>query len=259
MQGDPCILAESDFDSYFPRDIQMNNSEAFYSYENDWTLDSKKEPWVLLKVKLKLKNSQSVIITTYYKVRLNYLNASSTDPQLAFKLMRNKIYELGVNLYALGSPDPELPLDLTCNFRILDWTTKQIDVSIDNYKYLVVFEDQVDMYNIVSRDIKYASNMDVKIANIQAYYYEYDSKGGKEKKPISSTDTSFPKISLDKQKSSVNINASIPVNYVPKEIEFDVQTIGTPQLFQKVKVTQYPPIYVTAEWSNSSTNVGGVS
>ena len=255
LQGNPCVLTESDFESYLPRDIQMNNSETFYSYENDWTLDSEKEPWILLKVNV--KNLQNAIDATYYKVRLNYLNASGTDPQLAFKLMRNKIYELGINLYALGSPDPELPLELTCNFRILDWTTKQIDVSIDNYKYLVVFEDQVDMYNIVNRDIKYASNMDVKIENIQAYYYEFDSNGDKIKKPILSTDLSYPKIVLNKQNSSININASIPINYVPKEIEFDVQTIGVPQLSQRVKVFQYPPIYVTAVKSMDSSSGNG--
>ncbi|MGL6179674.1 MAG: fimbrial protein [Tannerellaceae bacterium] len=256
MQGNPCVLLDSDFDSYLPRDIQMNNSETFYSYENDWTLDSKKEPWVLLKVNI--KNSQNTIITTYYKVRLNYLNASGTDPELAFKLMRNKIYELGIHLYTLGSSDPELPLDLTCNFRILDWTSKQIDVSIDNYKYLVVFEDQVDMYNILCRDIKYASNMDVKIENLQAYYYEFDSNGDKIKRTLLSTDSSYPVIVLDKQNSSINIKTSIPINYVPKEIEFDVQTIGVPQLIQRVKVFQYPPIYVTAVKSVDSTSGSGV-
>ncbi|HAC20788.1 MAG TPA: hypothetical protein DCF91_01660 [Porphyromonadaceae bacterium] len=256
LQGNPCVLAESDFESYLPRDIQMNNSETFYSYENDWTLDSEKEPWMLLKVNV--KNLQNTIDATYYKVRLNYLNASGTDPQLAFKLIRNKIYELGINLYALGSPDPELPLELTCNFRILDWTTKQIDVSIDNYKYLVVFEDQVDMYNIVNRDIKYASNMSVQLVINQVSYTQYNSDGSITKVPITSG-ANYPTIKLDSTNRTINISSKIPINYVPKEIEFEVKTIGTPQLSQKVKVTQYPPIYVTAEWSNSSTNVGGGS
>lgn len=254
LDGYPYKATESDLKNYTKTNFPINSSAIFYTYETDWSSNISFEPSLLVEVRL--KNKSGIEQNYYYKLSLSFLNSSEIDKQYAFRLLRNKIYEFGIQIYELGSEDPQNPLDLTCNYLIKDWTTKNIDINISNLHYLVAFETQVNMYNTTSYAIGYAASTAIEVKNARAYFNTFSNSGVATQNPVQSGWT----ISVDPQNSKININSTLPNNYVPREIEFTISTIGLPgNLTQTIKISQYPPIYITSQYSGSSTGVGGGS
>lgn len=246
--------ASTDLKNYSKRDFPVGNAEVFYTYETSWDKDIRYEPSFLMEVRL--KNTAGVEKNYYYKLSLSFLNSNDIDQAYAFKLLRNKIYEIGVQIRELGGESPQNPLILTCNYLIKDWTTKNIDVNISNLHYLVVFETQVNMYNTADYKIGYAASTAIEIKNKKAYYTTYNNSGVATQNPV----TSGWSINVDATNSRILISSAIPNNYVPREFEFTVSTVGLANnLTQLVKITQYPPIYITSQYSSTGTGVGGGS
>lgn len=244
----------TDLKNYSKRNFPIGDTEVFYTYETSWDKDIRYEPSLLMEVRL--RNTAGVEKNYYYKLSLSFLNSNDIDQAYAFKLLRNKIYEIGVQIRELGGDDPQNPLVLTCNYLIKDWTTKNIDVNISNLHYLVVFETQVNMYNISNYKIGYAASTSIEIKNKKAYYNTYNNSGVATQNPV----TTGWSINVDATNSKITINSTIPNNYVPREFEFTVSTVGLANnLTQLVKITQYPPIYITSQYSSTSTGVGGGS
>lgn len=244
----------TDLKNYNKRDFPVGDTEVFYTYETRWDKDIRYEPSLLMEVRL--RNTAGVEQNYYYKLSLSFLNSNDIDQTYAFKLLRNKIYEIGVQIRELGGDNPQNPLVLTCNYLIKDWTTKNIDVNISNLHYLVVFETQVNMYNISDYKIGYAASTAIEIKNKKAYYTTYSNSGVATQNPV----TTGWSINVDATNSKITINSTIPNNYVPREFEFTVSTVGLANnLTQLVKITQYPPIYITSQYSSTSTGVGGGS
>ncbi|MGL4780398.1 MAG: fimbrial protein, partial [Bacteroidales bacterium] len=98
---------------------------SFLTYENDWTYDRQREPFIRVKVRWK-KNSDNTEFDGYYKAPFSYLNSPNINDGLAFKLLRNTIYDIGFNISGLGSSDPENPETIASNFTLKDWTSKEI-------------------------------------------------------------------------------------------------------------------------------------
>lgn len=252
LDGTPYpVNIQTDLKNHAKRDFPVNDTEVFYTYENNWSKESKQEPSLWMEVRLKKDNLEK---NYYYKLPLSFLNSDDINLQYAFRLLRNKIYEFGIQIRELGSENPENPVNLTCNYLIKDWTTKNIEVNINNYHYLVVFETEVNMYNKTDYSIGYASSTNIDITNKNVYYTTYDNAGNATKTPV----TAGWNISIDPANAKIKINSSIPINYVPREFEFTVTTVGlTNNLSQKVRIVQYPPIYITSQYSSTSTGVGG--
>ncbi|MGL5729868.1 MAG: fimbrial protein, partial [Bacteroidales bacterium] len=246
--------ASADLKNYSKRNFPVGDDEVFYTYETSWDKDIRYEPF--LRMEVRLKNTAGVEKNYYYKLSLSFLNSNDIDQTYAFKLLRNKIYGIGIQIRELGSENPENPLTLTCNYLIKDWTTKNIEVNISNLHYLVVFETQVNMYNTSDYKIGYAASTSIEIKNKKAYYNTYNNSGVATQNPV----TSGWSINVDATNSKILINSTIPNNYVPREFEFTVSTVGLANnLTQLVKITQYPPIYITSQYSSTSDGVGGGS
>ncbi|MGL5921198.1 MAG: fimbrial protein [Bacteroidales bacterium] len=252
LDGSPYpVNIQTDLKTHAKRGFPVNDTEVFYTYENNWSKESKQEPSLWMEVKLRKDNTDK---RYYYKLPLSFLNSNEVDLQYAFRLLRNKIYEFGIQIRELGSDNPENPVNISCNYLIKDWTTKEIEVNINNYHYLVVFETLVNMYNKADYSIGYASSTNIAITDLSVYYTTYNNSGTPTKIPVSSGYT----VTIDPATAKIRINSSIPVNYVPREFDFTVTTTGlTNNLTQKVRVVQYPPIYITSLYSSTSSGVGG--
>lgn len=226
--------------------------QPFYSYENDWEYNTYKQPYLLIKINWK-NNSTSDLRDGYYIVPFNYLNSSENSDQLAFKLLRNTVYNINASISTLGGSSPETPETLGGNFVLADWTTNAILGDFISYHYMVVHELYMDIYNTNTRSIGYSSSLPVQISNVKAYCYEYDVNGAQSTKNYVSGNPEFPLVTIDANNAKINVSTAIPVNYVPKYISFTVSTIGSPTITQQVVINQYPPIYVTATQSTDLT------
>ncbi|MGL5691273.1 MAG: hypothetical protein ACRDD8_10710, partial [Bacteroidales bacterium] len=221
---------------------------SFLTYENDWTYDRQREPFIRVKVRWK-RNSDNTEFDGYYKAPFSYLNSPNINDGLAFKLLRNTIYDIGFNISGLGSSDPENPETIASNFTLKDWTSKEILASFLQFNYMVVHELVVSLYNKNYREIGYSSSLPVEIVNISATCDEYDINGNKTTKTYVVGNQEFPTVVADPSVMKIKVTSMIPINYVPKKITFTVRTVGVVQITQQVVINQYPPIYVTATQS----------
>lgn len=229
-------------------------TNPFYTFESDWSLARQKEPYLIVEMIWK-NNTTQVQEPYYYKVPFNYLNSSDLSSGLAFKLLRNTIYDIGLNINGLGSKIPEEPRSIQSNFTILNWKDRSVLASFIEFHYMVVHELYVKMYNVNTRSIGYSSSLPIVIDSIKASCEEYDTAGNKTIRNYTSADPQFPTITVDAANSEIDITSLIPINYVPKTITFKVKTVGSTVITQAVTIIQYPPIYVTAQWS-TDTNAG---
>lgn len=229
----------------------------FLTYENDWTYDRQREPYLRVKVRWK-KNSDNTEFDGYYKAPFSYLNSPNINDGLAYKLLRNTIYDIGFNISGLGSTDPENPETIASNFTLKDWTSKEILASFLQFNYMVVHELFVNLYNKNYREIGYSSSLPIEVVNISATCDEYDINGNKTTRTYVSGNPEFPSVVVDPSTMKLKVTSTIPINYVPKKITFTVRTIGVVQITQQVVINQYPPIYVTATQS-TDTNAGATN
>lgn len=255
--GLPYSSSVADFKSTIYRDLSIpgvttTTTNPFYTFESDWTLSRPKEPYLIVEMIWK-NNSTQVQEPYYYKVPFNYLNSPDIASGLAFKLNRNTIYDIGLNVDKLGSKKPDEPKSVQSNFTIKNWTDKTVLARFEQFDYLVVHELYVNMYNINQRSIGYTSSLPIEIVDVKASCIGYDIDGIPVDINYVSGNPEFPTFTISA--TSINITSTVPINYVPKKITFTVRTVGG-LLSQYVTVYQFPPIYVTAQASTGSSNPG---
>lgn len=255
----------------------------FYSYENDWSADGDTRTHLVVKLDVKMQDSGGVLKSFYYSVPVNYLVATNgmTEEQKAGldKVKRNHLYQIVCNITKLGELDPGVPTEVNGAFSVEDWDQDDIiDGSIAKAHYLVVKEKTPEMPNQDTRLIEFESDMpldqsvlDDFTAEFSAYNYKGDEEKVSGKKNYRYSGRLIEKRSyfenikikvVEKDgKKYLEVTNPVPNNYVPWTIRFtakqklpqyEIDAGGTP-LFEEVVVTQYPPIYVTAEKSRGNT------
>ena len=218
------------------------NELPFYSYENDWRDKAVSETRLIIKAVFKSTIPGAVQNETayYYNVSINsQLDAGST------KTERNILYEVTAEIAKLGSTEENLPVLVEGSVAPKPWPEKsEMDGEVVRAVYLVVKEKDVIMANISFREIEYISSSPVTIVNLSASFTTYNETTGA---PITGNHPAIlPSVSTvngANDKTYLAINNPVPINFVPLDIEFDV-TNG--EITEHVKVTQYPPRYVTA-------------
>lgn len=250
-EASPYLPEINDYKHSAFRDIWIPNSGTsgfetipFYSYANDWEFDASRESYVLLAVTW-LKEGESTPQKYYYRIPFNYRSASSDNQH---RLHRNYIYEFDVIINRLGKKDPEEPVELNPNFRIKDWTTKDIEIKLDQYDYLFVSEKNIVIHNIPNKEIHYTSSKPISIKDIRAYYNQYLYSGDINVIDYLPGDKNYPVFDIDEQRNIITLTSPVPINYVPVTISFTVQNEAN--LSQAIKVVQYPRQYLTSEYSN---------
>ena len=216
----------------------------FYAYANNWQDDIDKETYIELYVPMQLDGQEE--ITNYkYLIPVTPQSLTGDDAQYMNRLDRNFIYDIAVTIRILGSIE-EPPVVIEGNYTIKDWTTQEVLVDIKGAHYLVVSERNVVMPNINNYTLTFNSS----VANVWLVpnslkaTYTYVPAGSGTPTTVNVATNQMPTVTVQPNVAAgtITINSPIPVNYIPKDIEFKV-TNGS--FTETVTVRQLPATYFT--------------
>ena len=156
------------------------SKSPFYTYPNSWTDESDNMTYMTLSVLWKMRD-ENTFRTCYYMVPV--LRDASA-------LIRNVSYKVNLNIAILGSFTPDEPLLLEdVSYRAVDWGKENINVDINDYRYLVLDQTSYVMNNEASINIPFYSSHNTVVTNTKVTYYIYNySKEGNEE-PVDITET----------------------------------------------------------------------
>lgn len=126
-------------------------TNPFYTYPHTWS-SSEQEAYLLLVVNWK-KQSDNSTANCYYEIPIGL--ADNTE------ILRNHIYQIGINVGTLGSFVKEDPVLLTPSYMVVDWGTGDISAKIKGQRYLVVDKNKVRVDNEDVCSVAYDSSHDV--------------------------------------------------------------------------------------------------
>lgn len=228
-------------------EVLPNGGKAmhFYSYYNEWAsstaLDRRPELMVQIKMK-KEGESDNMAKFYYYKVPL--------EPEQK-SLESNKLYKLSVRIEIIGSPTAENPEPVTGSVSVEEWSKHEDSYGLPATQFLVVAEHDVKMKNMTQYDLLYQSSKHPITISIKKVYATFvDDQGVTQTITYTQGMAEFPTITFDD--NAIHINSSIPINNIPKYIEFEV-TNGVSGLVEKVKVTQVPSSFIIHTMGTSSS------
>ena len=228
-------------------EVLPNGGKAmhFYSYYNEWASPAAlgQRPELMVQIKMKKEGeSDNMAKSYYYKVPL--------EPEQK-SLESNKLYKLSVRIEIIGSPSPEKPELVTGAISIEEWSKHEDSYGLPATQFLVVAEHDVEIKNATQYSLPYQSSKHPITISIKKVYATFvDDQGVTQTISYTQGMAEFPTITFDA--NTIHINSSIPVNNVPKYIEFEV-TNGVSGLVEKVKVTQVPSSFIIHTMGTSSS------
>lgn len=228
-------------------EVLPNGGKAmhFYSYYNEWASPAAlgQRPELMVQIKMKKEGeSDNMAKSYYYKVPL--------EPEQK-SLESNKLYKLSVRIEIIGSPTAENPEPVTGSVSVEDWSKHEDSYGLPATQFLVVAEHDVKMKNMTEYSLPYQSSKHPITISIKKVYATFvDDQGVTQTISYTQGMAEFPTITFDA--NTIHINSSIPVNNVPKYIEFEV-TNGVSGLVEKVKVTQVPSSFIIHTMGTSSS------
>ena len=264
--------------------------DPFYTYPVEWEPSSETEPFLMLEIpwKVSTDGDNADYTTYYYRIPVNRKFYNDNNSKLCLK--RNNMYKISINIGVLGSTDPSTPVTINnAAYKIMDWGLLPIDAAIRDYKYLVVDQKEISIYNIADAQITFASSNDVKVT-IDKIEYKYYGLATTRTVTITSNDKSVEppaanfsdnnvyadyklnnanqdltsgevtEVTLAKDTKVIDFSHQILDNtYVPHKIYLTVKHTDdtTGEYEEQVKITQYPPIYIIGAQSNGKVFVNG--
>ena len=228
-------------------EVLPNGGKAmhFYSYYNEWASPAAlgQRPELMVQIKMKKEGeSDNMAKDYYYKVPL--------EPQQK-SLQSNKLYELSLRIEIIGSPSPENPELVTGAVSVEEWSKHEDSYGLPATQFLVVAEHDVEIKNATEYSLPYQSSKHPITISIKKVYATFvDDQGVTQTISYTQGMAEYPTITFDA--NTIHINSSIPVNNVPKYIEFEV-TNGVSGLVEKVKVTQVPSSFIIHTMGTSSS------
>ena len=177
----------NDTDQNNPTNTFLAANVPFYAYENDWSEESEKETYLMVKLTLKAKDASGTYGDEkdyFYRIPVNYRMPvpGMADEEKAglYKLQRNYLYDIVSSIGILGSEDEDEPIDVAAYVAVQPWNLPDvIDGSIRNAHYLVVKELNPLMPNMETREVGYLSDLPVTVTINKTSYTYYDAQGSK--------------------------------------------------------------------------------
>ena len=176
----------------------------FYSYPTTWETGDDNEPYFTLHVPWGETNADGSVTTykTYhYRVPINKTHFENDGKTLA--LNRNHWYQVSVNVGVLGTPEASDEVELTANYEVKPWGNLPIGANLLDFKYLVVDQERVEIYNQNSASVAFASSHPVTLEIISIKKWDYSTEDG--------TELNYAPSSTATDKSVVAANAT-PTN-----------------------------------------------
>lgn len=224
--------------------LGLTTAAPFYSYANNWQQDVNRETYIELYVPLKQVGGEETYSYKYY-VPVTPQNLTGDEVQYMNRLDRNYIYDIGVVVKILGSIE-EPPMQIDGNYTIKDWSTQEVLVDIKGAHYLVVSERNVVMPNTTNYTLTFNSSIAnvTLVPNSLKATYTFVPAGASAPTTVNVVTAQSPSVTVQPNVAAgtITISSPIPVNYIPKDIEFKV-TNGS--FIETVTVRQLPPTYFT--------------
>ena len=224
----------------------------FYAYSNNWQTDINRETYIELYIPLK-HDGETETYTYKYYVPVTPQNLTGEEAQYMNRLDRNYIYDIGVVVRILGSIE-EPPVVIQGNYIIKDWSTQEVLVDIKGAHYLVVSERNVVMPNTNNYSLTFNSSVAnvTLVPNSLKATYTYVAAGATAPVTVNVIPAQMPTVTVQPNVAAgtITINSPIPINYIPKDIEFKV-TNGS--FTETVTVRQLPATYFTTTKGISSS------
>lgn len=241
---------------------------SFYSYPFSWegAKNDVEAPYFTLMLPWR-RDGDERFTTYYYQVVVNGLSQ---------KMERNYWYDINLNIGVLGSRDYNLPAeldDMSC--YVLDWSDGEAglkeDVSINEWRYLVVPETYIEMNNTDKGYLPFEASHNVAWAlewpgslegldNIEKYNQNnkysayYINCSGKTPVSVQLSGVNNNSFSIDASGDEIVLTNAIPANvYSPIYYHLKVWLDLTPNgvldadeqsFVERVVFVQYPPIYI---------------
>ena len=152
--------------------------EPFYSYPTTWKAGDDNEPYFTLHVPWGEKANGSVeSYTTYhYRVPINKTNFESDGKTLA--LNRNHWYQINLNVGVLGTPELSDLVELTGNYEVKPWGNLPIGTDLMDFKYLVVDQKEVEIFNQNSASVSFSSSHPITLEIVSIKKWDYSTANG---------------------------------------------------------------------------------
>ncbi|MEG0891231.1 MAG: hypothetical protein RSF01_05045 [Bacteroidales bacterium] len=252
LNGNPYILTATNYNNSSYVTGTPATIFTFYCYENNWGSTASGETYLMVNLPYTLHPSN------YYRVPINkYANNIGSGI-----IERNMIYDVTAYINNNGTDNENSSIAINSNCIVTDWTTKNVVLKTISQHYLGISEYNIVMPNISTFTLNYVSDLPISITNITATCTQYSTTGTPSTITYTSGQTQFPTFTLNAGTSTININSTIPINYVPKNMTFTVT--NNQGLSLNANITQYPARYVTArpstgnikpEWYTGGTNL----
>lgn len=167
--GSEAYVFKNSTDTEYP----FTQAIPFYTYPNSWSNTPEELhrtamtliiPWLRSTVKTDGSTDTSVT-TRYYTVPVT----PASMPQI----LSNNSYRIDLNVGMLGSEQPDKPEDITANYRVVSWATEDIDVDINDYRYLVVSPHTYTMDNTEDFNLSFYSSHPVEVEEITMTFLRF--------------------------------------------------------------------------------------
>lgn len=151
------------------------HSVPFYTYPNSWAADGSSDnmTYMTLVCPWRKQGDGEAQFRNYY-----YMVPVLKDGN---ELVRNVAYQVNISLGVLGSLTPDEPMEiLDCSYTAVNWGDLNMDVNIQDSRYLVVDQNSYVMDNVTDISIPYYTSHPSEITDIKMTYYRYnvsDQKG----------------------------------------------------------------------------------
>lgn len=149
-------------------DYPYGTQVPFYTYPNTWeeAMEESHKTTLTLMVPWR-KNGTDQYRSLYYQVPI--------VPGTLSGLTSNYAYIINMSVGMLGSPNPDIPVDVEdVNYQVVDWATEDIDVNINDYRYLVVNPNYYIANNESKIVIPFYTSHAVDFDNISISYQRFN-------------------------------------------------------------------------------------
>lgn len=152
--------------------------KPFYSYPTTWEAGDDNEPYFTLHVPWgETVNGSVESYTTYhYRVPINKSHFESDGKTLA--LNRNHWYQINLNVGVLGTPELSDLVELTGNYEVKPWGNLPIGTDLMDYKYLVVDQKEVEIFNQNSASVSFSSSHPITLEIVSINKWDYSTDDG---------------------------------------------------------------------------------
>lgn len=260
----PYTVTTNDYFSFAnnsARDMVADGSQweckiPFYSYSSAWTDGADNAAYLTLIVPWASSENPTYYRNTYYQIPVNSKTLS---------LLRNNHYKINLKVSRLGSFVEEVPVVITpSSYIILDWTTNTVSAELNDWRYLMVEEKDITIYNEDELYIPYVTSHEAEIVDIKFYQQDITGADPVWEEISANSSNYFSNLELAVVEGNQilyknvidNVFKSQTFDFTPYRVSFTIRHNDNENYYEVVTITQYPAIYGEVEQNSDYANDG---